>query len=232
MNHSLFVCLLASTLSLMSAAQGQTPPMRKGISVQMALTNNATPKPEADNEDAWIITITADDRLFFGVKPVTPEGLTQLMIATPRHRDQSLYIKADARSRFGTVRQALNSGGVDGFESAVLLTNQHETPAMGKLVTPKGLEVLVVPVSAQPVTVRLRNSGEKVPTVQVNDREIMMSDLQDALNQALREERNRLVQLQADDTLEFAQVAQVIDACSSVKAIVVIASDALHKGDL
>lgn len=225
MNHSVFVCLLASTLSLMFAAQVQNPPMRKGISVQMALTTNAMPEPAADNEDAWIITVTVDGHLFFGIKAVTPESLTQAMIATPRHRDQYLYIKADARTRFGTVSQALNSGKVDGFQSAVLLTNQHETPAPGNLVAPKGLEVLLASSSPQAVTVQLRNSGENIPAVQVNGREIMMSDLQDALNQALREQTNRLVQLQADDSLKFAQVAQVIDACSSVKASVVIASE-------
>src|SRR5579862_4456951 len=123
MNYSLSVCLLALALPL---AQAQTPPMTRGISVQMAKTANATPMPEADNEDAWVVAITADNRLFFGTKPVTPQTLTEEMTATPRHRDQNLYIKADARTMFGNVVNALKSAKIDGFQSPALLTNQNE----------------------------------------------------------------------------------------------------------
>src|SRR4029077_5369646 len=173
MNHSLFVCLLASTLTATSTAQVQTPPMRQGISVQMAKTANAIPMPEADNEDAWVITVTADGHAFFGAKPVTAEGLTEVMRETPRHRDQDLYLKADARTSFGNLEPVLKAAAADGFESAVLLTNQNETPALGKLVAPKGLTVVLAANSAQPVTVQLRESGQKVPKLLVNDREIV-----------------------------------------------------------
>jgi biopolymer transport protein ExbD len=70
--------------------------------------------------------------------------------------------------------------------------------------------------------VQLRDSGQKTPKLLVNDREIVVSDLQSALNQALQNRSERLVQLQADDNLPFAQVAQVVDACSSVKGKVAI----------
>jgi biopolymer transport protein ExbD len=224
MNHSLFVCLLASTLTATSTAQVQTPPMRQGISVQMAKTANAIPMPEADNEDAWVITVTADGHAFFGAKPVTAEGLTEVMRETPRHRDQDLYLKADARTSFGNLKPVLKAAAVDGFESAVLLTNQNETPALGKLVAPKGLTVVLAANSAQPVTVQLRESGQKVPKLLVNDREIVLSDLQSALNQALQGQNDRVVQLEADDNLPFAQVALVIDASNSINARVVIPS--------
>lgn len=222
MNHTVFVCLLASALATSSAAQVQTPPLRQGVSVQMAKTANATPMPDADNEDAWVVSVTADGRLFFDVKAVTPEGLIEVMRATPRHRDQDLYVKADARTTFGNVRQVLKAASVDGFESAVLLTNQNEAPALGKLVAPKGLTVLLAAAPGQPVMVQLRDSGQKIPKLLVNDREIAMSDLQGSLNQALQNRSERPVQLQTDDSLPFATVAQVIDAGSSVKAKVAI----------
>jgi len=225
MKYAIFVCLLALTLTTNSAAQVQTPPMRQGVSVQMARTANATPMPEADNEDAWVISVTADGGVFFGVKPVRQDGLTEIMRETPRHRDQDLYIKADARTTFGNLKLVLKAASGDWFQSAVLLTNQDETPALGKLVAPKGLPVILAPGSAQAVTVQLRDSGQKVPKVLVNDREIMVSDLQSALNQALQGRTERVVQLQADDNLPFGQVAQVVDACSSVKARVSIPAE-------
>ena len=42
--------------------------LRQGVSVQMARTTNATAYPAADNADAWIVAVTADGRLYFGVK--------------------------------------------------------------------------------------------------------------------------------------------------------------------
>ena len=222
MSKLLFVCLLVSLLAVTSAAQVQTPPMRQGVSVQMARTANATPMPEADNEDAWVISVTADDRIFFGVKPVTPDELTEVMRQTPRHRDQNLYVKADARTSFGNLKPVLKAASGDWFQSAVLLTNQNETPALGKLVAPKGLPLILTSSPGQAVTVQLRDSGQKTPKLLVNDREIVVSDLQSALNQALQNRSERVVQLQADDDLPFAQVAQVVDACSSVKGKVAI----------
>ena len=218
------VCLIAATISVTFAAQAQTPPLRQGVSVQMARTANAAPMPAADNEDAWVVSVTADGRMFFDVKPVTQESLTETMIETPRHRDQDLYIKADARTNFGMVKPALKAATTDGFESAVLLTNQNETGSLGKLVAPKGLQVMLAPSSTS-VGIQLRDSGQKAPKIVVNGREIVLSDLQNAVNQALQGQNNRIVQLQADDSVPFAQVAQVIDACSSLKATVAVPTE-------
>lgn len=224
MKNTIFVCLIASTLTMTSAAQMQTPPMRQGVSVQMARTANATAMPAADNEDAWVVAVTADGRMFFDVKPVTPESLTEVMKETPRHRDQDVYIKADARTDFRSIKPALKAAAVDRFETAVLLTSQNETASLGKLVAPKGLPVILAPGST-PVAVQLRDSGQKLPKVLVNDREIILGNLQNALNQALQGQNNRTVQLRVDDNLLFAQVAQVIDVCSSVKANVMIPTE-------
>jgi biopolymer transport protein ExbD len=227
MNRLLPVCLLALTVAANSTGSlsAQTPPLRQGVSVQMAKTANATPMPDADNEDAWIVSVTADGNLFFGVKPVVPENLTEEMKVTPRHRDANIYIKADARTNFGNVEKALKAAKVDLFESAVLLTGRNETPALGKLVAPKGLEVLLTSAPADAVVVELHNSGQSRPAVKVNDQEIALPDLQTALNQALQNRSNRVVELRADDSLPFAQVAQVIDACTSVKAKVALPTE-------
>ena len=224
MKYTVFVCLIVSTLTITTAAQVQTPPMRQGVSVQMARTRNATPMPEADNEDAWVVAVGADGQIFFDVKPVTPDSLIEVMRETPRRRDQDLFIKADARTDFGNVKLALKAATVDRFESAVLLTNQNETASLGKLVAPKGLPV-ILGSSSTPVAVQLRDSGQKLPKILVNDREIALSGLQNALNEALQGQNNRTIQLHADDNLPFAQVVQVLDACSSVKAKVMIPTD-------
>ncbi len=221
MKYTTFVCLFASTLVVNSAAQVQTPSMRQGISVHMANTANASPMPEADKENAWVVAVTADGRIFFGTKPVTDDGLAQIMQETPRHRDQDLYIKSDERASFGDLKPVLKAAIGVWFQSAVLLTNQDEATALGKLVAPKGLTVILAPSSSR-VTVQLRTSDEKLPRLAVNGQEISASDLQTALNQALQGQPDRVVRLQVDDNISFAKVAFVIDECSSVNAHVAI----------
>lgn len=224
MKNSLFVSLLSVTLSLASGpgSSAQAAPMTKGVSVQMATTSNATPMPEADNKDAWIVAVSVSGQLYFGTQAVTPEGLFEEMKSHPRNREQKLYIKADARTPFAKVKQALQAGKVDRFDSAVLLTTQPESPAMGTMVRPKGLEVMLVSPASEAVVLQLLNSGQKAPLLKIDNRDVSVADLQTALNQALQKRSDKVVLIKADAELPFAQVAHVIDACHSVGTKVVL----------
>ena len=194
MNRILEVCLLALTLAAnMLSASAQAPALRQGISVQMAASSNATPMPAADSNDAWIVTITADGNLYFGVDPVDADGLTNDMMIHPRKRDAKLYIKADARAPFSSVEKVLEVARKAYFESAVFLTNQKENSALGKLVAPQGLEVLLTSAPSDAVVVELRNSGQ--PSLKVNGQETARANLQTALNQSLQNRSARIVEV-------------------------------------
>src|SRR5579862_9537887 len=146
MKSLLFVSLLVlATFNVTLSSNAQTPVMQQGVSVQMAVTNNAQPAPAADDQDAWVIAVTADGKLFFGVHRETSGGLLEQMKINPRRRDQNVYIKADARSPFGEVKKALQAARVGGFNSPVLLTVQRDAVQPGVLVSPKGLPVLLSP---------------------------------------------------------------------------------------
>lgn len=226
MNRLLEVCLVALTLATnMPSTQAQSPALRKGISVQMAATKSATPMPAADNEDAWIVTVVADGSLYFGVDRVDADSLMTGMTIHPRKRDADLYVKADARAPLSSVEKAMEIGRKAYFKSAVMLTNQNETSALGKMVAPQGLEVLLTAPPAGAVVVELHNSGQPQPSVRVNNQETARSDLQTILNQSLQDNGNRVVEIRAVGSLPFAQVAQVIDDCASVKAKVVLTSE-------
>ncbi len=111
MKRLLEVCLVAAILATnLPPACAQSPALQKGVSVQMAATSNATPMPAADNDDAWIVTIGADGKLYFGADPVDADGLTNDMKIHPRKRDAKLYIKADARAPFSSVEKVMQIG--------------------------------------------------------------------------------------------------------------------------
>jgi biopolymer transport protein ExbD len=227
MNRILEVCLIALTLAsnLTPAASAQSPEMRHGVSVQLATTGSATAMPEADKDDAWIVTVSADGSLYFGMDPVTPESLVDEMKRRPRNRDAQLYIKADARVPFAQVEKVLAVAHIDFFQSAVLLTSQQEASIPGTLVPPQGLEVQMspaLPAGKVATVVQLVNSGRHSPSLSINGDQIPWPALQSTLRQHFEKGDDKVILLKADGQLPFADVVRVIDASQSVGAKVVL----------
>lgn len=221
----LSVYLMAAALSSLTTVGtfAQTPALQRGVSVQMAVSKSAVPMPDADKRDAWIVAVTADGQIYFGTQAVTSKGLAEEMIARPRKRTAKLYIKSDARVPYTSVKETLAVAKTDLFDDAVLLTNQPQTAPMGTLVPPNGLEVmLTAKLGSAPVAVQVLKSGQKTPQLKINNNEISAANLQSALNQALQNQSEKIVAVNADGQLPFSQVVQVIDACHSVGAKVVL----------
>jgi biopolymer transport protein ExbD len=234
MSYMRFVCLFASTLvaAAVLMAVAQSPTLQQGVSVQMAVTSNAASTPEADDNDAWIVTVTADGSLYFGTDPVTRNGLVNAMTRTPRRREQKLYIKADARAAYAGVEKALDAASTAEFATTVLLTSQPGQAAPGTMVPPKGLEVLVgpaLPTGTVATVVQLFNSGQQRPTlnININDDQIRLPALRSALTQHFQQDEKRVVLVKADGQLPFADVANVIDICRSAGAKIVLAGTSL-----
>jgi biopolymer transport protein ExbD/biopolymer transport protein TolR len=95
-----------------------TPLLSKSIPLDMAKARNPITMPDADKEDAVIIAISRDGQTFLspGVKKTAVEDLApqvrELLSGRP---NKTVYIKADARSKYGKVEEVvdnLRSGGV------------------------------------------------------------------------------------------------------------------------
>jgi biopolymer transport protein ExbD len=224
MKYLLFVCLstLALATIVFSPASAQSPALEKGVSVQMAATTNANAFPQADNRDAWIVAVSADGSLYFGVRPVTVASLTEEMKSTPRRREARLYVKADARAPFDAVKQALHAAQKDLFETAVLLTEPQQRAAEATIVPPQGLEVGLALPSAAATVVELHNSGGPTPALKVNDQELSWSALEAGLIEASQGGRVKQVVLEADGGLPFDAIVKVIDVSRSLGAKVAV----------
>jgi biopolymer transport protein ExbD len=205
-------------------------PMQRGVSVQMASANSAQAMPEADNTDAWIVTVSDAGRLYFGTNPVTSESLKQWMIRHPRQRGQRLYIKADARAPFADVEKALDAASAADFESPVLLVAGQLPSTPGTMVSPKGLEVLVDGApnsSAKNATVEVATSPQGSSTLRINNTDVAWADLQNRIGELVQNDKEKIILLTADARSPFAQVARVIDACRLAGAKVVLGSQEL-----
>jgi biopolymer transport protein ExbD len=200
----------------------QNPEIQKGVHVDMAVTNFAQPIPAADESDAWVVAVTAEGKLFFGVHLASSEELMEQMKVSPRRRDQNLYIKADARASFADVKPALQAAREAKFDSPVLLTEQRDSAQPGTLVPPKGIEVTVnAPHSSDMILVQLFSSGNGLPKLAVNGQRLPWSDLDSTLQRLVRHS-GQIVQVEANDAVSFADVMRVLDQAHGSSATVAL----------
>jgi biopolymer transport protein ExbD/biopolymer transport protein TolR len=82
---------------------------------------------DADKEDALQVAITRDDKVFFGTDPINPDDLTQKIKDRLGNRtDKRVFLKADARAKFGWVVQVVDDVRAAGVDQLGLLTEQKK----------------------------------------------------------------------------------------------------------
>ncbi len=105
-----------------------TPMLQKGISVDMAPVNNPEQMPDADKEDALLVSITRDGKVYFGSDQISVDGLTtKVKDRLANKQDKRVYVKADMRTRFGGVVQVVDAVRAAGVDDLGLLTDQRKT---------------------------------------------------------------------------------------------------------
>ncbi len=105
-----------------------TPMLQKGVSVDMAKVNNPTAMDDADKEDALLVSITRDGKVYFGTEQITIDNLTTKVKDRLTNRpDKRVYVKADLRARFGGVVGVVDAVRAAGVDDLGLLTEQKKT---------------------------------------------------------------------------------------------------------
>jgi len=88
-----------------------TPMLQHGAPVDMAKAENADKMPNADRDDAIIIAVTRDGRLFLspGNKEIGLDQITDNVkdLVTGR-LDKTVYVRSDARAKYGDVVKAVD----------------------------------------------------------------------------------------------------------------------------
>jgi len=128
------VCLVGSILICGALAQqSQKPALRKGVSVQMAVSAHAVEMRAADEPNATVVAITADGKVYVGIEITEPGALSNL-------REGTVYVKADSRVPYQTVLTVLDA--LRG-KSVVLLTAPPENATKQGMVSPYGMKLTV-----------------------------------------------------------------------------------------
>ena len=102
-----------------------TPMLQHGTSVDLAKTHNPRPMPNAEKTDAVEVAVTRDGKVFLNAQAVQMGDLTAKvkgLIATKL--DKTVFIKSDARAKYGDVVSAIDNVRAAGVEQLGLLTEE------------------------------------------------------------------------------------------------------------
>jgi biopolymer transport protein ExbD/biopolymer transport protein TolR len=107
-----------------------TPMLQKGQSVDMARTQNPRPMADADKEDAVVLAITRDGKLFLGDSAIRLGEITaKVKDRIASKLDKTVYVKSDARAKFGDVVAVVDNVRAAGVDQLGLLTERVERRA-------------------------------------------------------------------------------------------------------
>src|SRR5271157_5161714 len=102
-----------------------TPMLQKGVSVDMARVSNPRPMQEADKEDATVLAITRDGKIYLGSNSIALDQITGKVKDRIADRlDKTVYVKSDARAKYGDVVAVIDAVRAAGVDSLGLLTEK------------------------------------------------------------------------------------------------------------
>src|SRR5580658_1026598 len=96
-------CLVGAVLIAgASSLYSQKPVLKQGIALEMPTADHAVEVRAADEQNATVVALTANGRVFAGIDPTEPTALSRLT-------DKTVYIKADVRAPYQKLLAVLDA---------------------------------------------------------------------------------------------------------------------------
>lgn len=114
-----------------------TPMLQKGVSVDLASTDNPVQMPDADKEDSLLVAVMKDGTIFFGSEKLTSADQLAAKVKDKltSKTDKKVFVKADARAKYGAVVDVVDNVRSAGVDQLGLLTEQRK---QGSFAPPAG----------------------------------------------------------------------------------------------
>jgi biopolymer transport protein ExbD len=104
-----------------------TPMLQKTHQVDLAPTNNPQDMKNADKDDAIVVAISRDGHIFLGNNETRKEELTaQIKDRISNRLDKTVYVKSDARAKYGDVVAVVDEIRSAGVDQLGLLTEKRQ----------------------------------------------------------------------------------------------------------
>jgi biopolymer transport protein TolR len=109
-----------------------TPMLHPGVPVDLANAIHPTAMTDADKADALILSVMRDGQMFLGNERVSGDVLTERVRDTVANRtNKTVYVRADARARYGALVNAVDDLRSAGVDQLGLLTEQRLQSPVG-----------------------------------------------------------------------------------------------------
>jgi biopolymer transport protein ExbD len=104
-----------------------TPMLQKGVSVDLARTKNPREMREADRDDAVVVAVTRDAKIYLNADQLSKEQLSsKVQDILASKVDKTVYVKSDRRAKYGEVVDIVDIVRAAGVDTLGLLTNRVE----------------------------------------------------------------------------------------------------------
>jgi biopolymer transport protein TolR len=105
-----------------------TPMVQNKVNVNLARTIDADQMPDAEKEDAVVVAITRNNHVYLGANQIDVDSLGSKVADMLQNKTTKLiYLRADARSQYGKVEDAIDSVRTAGVDQIGLLTEKKQT---------------------------------------------------------------------------------------------------------
>jgi biopolymer transport protein ExbD len=107
-----------------------TPMLQKGVSVDLARVHNPRLMTAADKEDATVLAITRDGKIYLGADGISMDKVTaKVKDRVADKLDKTVYVKSDARAKYGDVVSVVDAVRAAGVDAIGLLAEKVQTRA-------------------------------------------------------------------------------------------------------
>jgi biopolymer transport protein ExbD len=104
-----------------------TPMLQKNMPVDMAKTDTARDMQDADKDDAIVVAITRDGAIYLGHTETRKDDLTnEIKDRLANRLDKTVYVKSDARAKYGDVVAVVDEIRSAGVDQLGLLTEKNQ----------------------------------------------------------------------------------------------------------
>jgi biopolymer transport protein ExbD len=114
-----------------------TPMLQHTFSVDMAKTQNPRQMPDAEKDDAAVLAVTRDGKVYLGNRQIAlDEVTTKVKDLISGKLDKTVFLKSDVRAKYGEVVKVVDNLRAGGVDSLGLLTEKVERRGQPGLMTP------------------------------------------------------------------------------------------------
>jgi len=118
-----FAIVVAAVLIILMMAPA--PP--HGTSVDLVKTYSPLAMPAAGRKDALVVAVLRDGTVFFRTERFQPDRLAgRIRSASGMHTERKVYIMADARVRYGVVKETLRGVQDAGIQNVAFIVERRK----------------------------------------------------------------------------------------------------------